>query len=679
MSNYRVRRVMLALVLLLVMGIFKGIPTQAEEDKTLNLEYLYMDSEDIDDGLGKMVIARVDTEGSQIEKATLEYEIPNTLDHVEVESVENIEGYAAFLLPEQNIHQENLKNLYVVVNGETFTINIETFYGFEDVEEAELEYEDRDMTTQAQLLSDEDQEEIIVATETADIARALEQSESLIPQRSRERKVNGKVIVVLDPGHGDTDPGAVSPPINGVTYYEKDLALKISNATKAELEKYAGVEVYMTRTGDTNPSLTARAKIAIDKKADVLVSQHLNSSNQPNTNRGALVIVSQGNYKPEAAEISKDIARAILKELKAIGFADQGLMYRLSEDNTIYPNGTLADYYGIIRQSTTEGIPSMIVEHGFINNVNEIKELYGTEEKIRAVGVADAKAIAAYYGLTYKNSGSSQPPATGYGWVYFNGAWYYYSAEGIMFKGRWIEIAGLYYYMDDNGKMVTGWLLLNNKWYYMDKNGVCQSGWQQVDNKWYYMDADSVMQTGWLNLSGTWYLLNGSGERLHGWVCLNGIWYYLDPNTGKMVVGWKKIGDVWYYLDTSGAMKTGWLLENNFWYYLDASGAMKTGWINLNNTWYYLNASGIMVKQWQVVNGRWYYFRESGAMATGWILLNNKWYYLSENGDMVTGWIYLSNKWYYATPNGDIYTNTTKTINSKQYTFDGNGVCINPY
>lgn len=62
--------------------------------------------------------------------------------------------------------------------------------------------------------------------------------------------------MVLDPGHGGNEAGA-NRTWNGVLYEEKVINLKISKYTAQELEKYAGVTVYLTRTGDTTfPSKT---------------------------------------------------------------------------------------------------------------------------------------------------------------------------------------------------------------------------------------------------------------------------------------------------------------------------------------------------------------------------------------------------------------------------------------
>src|SRR5690606_13743625 len=84
--------------------------------------------------------------------------------------------------------------------------------------------------------------------------RLLDFTAALKMSRKEVRNMAKKVF--LDPGHGGSDSGAVA---NGLK--EKDLTLKIAKATEKYLkEKYEGVTVKMSRTGDSYPSLSARAK-----------------------------------------------------------------------------------------------------------------------------------------------------------------------------------------------------------------------------------------------------------------------------------------------------------------------------------------------------------------------------------------------------------------------------------
>jgi N-acetylmuramoyl-L-alanine amidase len=79
-------------------------------------------------------------------------------------------------------------------------------------------------------------------------------------------------LVVIDPGHGGSDPGAIG---NGLR--ECDLTLKISKRVKAALLRDFDVDVKLTRRDDTFVSLDARAKFANDRRAAYFVAVHINS------------------------------------------------------------------------------------------------------------------------------------------------------------------------------------------------------------------------------------------------------------------------------------------------------------------------------------------------------------------------------------------------------------------
>jgi N-acetylmuramoyl-L-alanine amidase len=91
-----------------------------------------------------------------------------------------------------------------------------------------------------------------------------------------------KKIVVIDPGHGGIDSGAIG--VNGI--YEKDVVLKIANEI-LNLNKslfYNELDIYLTRYNDTLISLSDRSRLTESLKADVFVSLHCNASQ--NNSRG---------------------------------------------------------------------------------------------------------------------------------------------------------------------------------------------------------------------------------------------------------------------------------------------------------------------------------------------------------------------------------------------------------
>ena len=59
----------------------------------------------------------------------------------------------------------------------------------------------------------------------------------------------------------------------------------------------------------------------------------------------------------------KGVGPARARQLEKLGIYNRGLVKKSSQDNTLYPNGKLADYYGIVRYGVENNVPSMIVEH----------------------------------------------------------------------------------------------------------------------------------------------------------------------------------------------------------------------------------------------------------------------------------------------------------------------------
>lgn len=202
------------------------------------------------------------------------------------------------------------------------------------------------------------------------------------------------VVVVLDPGHGGTDGGASA---NGIV--EKTVNLKIAQYCKAELEEYAGVVVYMTRNDDTYLTLAQRAQVAVDKNADVFISLH-NNSNTSSAPNGACVYYPNGNYNSNVSTTGKSLATIIESKLTDLGLASGGIKIRNSENGTKYPDGSLADYYGVIKRCKENGIPGLIVEHAYVSNASDAKNYLSTDEQLKKLGVADATGIAEYFGLS---------------------------------------------------------------------------------------------------------------------------------------------------------------------------------------------------------------------------------------------------------------------------------------
>ncbi len=223
------------------------------------------------------------------------------------------------------------------------------------------------------------------------------------------------LYITLDPGHGGdgaggNDSGAVSGTYG---YQEADLVLKIALYLKEELETYRNVHVDMTRLDSYGTYYTAplskverRVDFAAEKYSDLLVSLHLNSAGSNQSVHGGLILASNGNYDADCAKVIDAVGTNILTQLNLLGIdTTRGLVKEGSHDGTTYPNGKLADYYGIVRYGQLRHIPAMIVEHCFISSNSDCEQFLSSDAKLRAIAQADARGIAAYYGLVKKDPG----------------------------------------------------------------------------------------------------------------------------------------------------------------------------------------------------------------------------------------------------------------------------------
>jgi len=111
--------------------------------------------------------------------------------------------------------------------------------------------------------------------------------------------------VVLDPGHGGRDPGAVAGPLR-----EADLALDLALGAARELERQ-GVSVYLTRREDRDVYLPERVALANQAGADLFVSVHCNAASNPEA-RGF-----ESYVHPAAPARTRELARKIHERLAA--------------------------------------------------------------------------------------------------------------------------------------------------------------------------------------------------------------------------------------------------------------------------------------------------------------------------------------------------------------------------
>ena len=514
-------------------------------------------------------------------------------------------------------------------------------------------------------------------TEQSSIEEAIVQAEQEIPAMMSDDGVqtqSSNIVVALDPGHDSTHAGASA---NGVR--EEVLTLKIAQYCKAELEEYAGVSVYMTRTtadcphpgGSSAHDIDQRVADAAAAGASVYVSFHLNSS-LSSAAKGAEIIIPNTNWKPQVGNDGKKLATLIESELVGLGLEERKIYSKNTTVNERYEDGSLSDYFTVQISAKEHGIPGIIVEHAFVTNTSDVNNFLNNEAGLKKLGVADATGIAKYFGLS---KGQWYKDYTG---------WWYASGTSYL-KNQWAQISGSWYYFDFNGYMETGWQKISGKWSYLGgtDDGIMRIGWQKIGTNWYYFNSSGYMLTGWQKIGTKWYYFGESddGAMRIGWQKIGGDRYYFgEANDGAMKTGWQKIGESWYYLGSSngGYLQTGWQKIGGAWYYFSdkENGAMKTGWQKVGSTWYYLGSAdgGYMQTGWKKLGTNWYYFGESndGAMRTGFAKVGGDWYYFggTDDGAMKNGWQKVGSTWYYLGSADDGYMQTGwKKLGTNWYYF----------
>lgn len=492
-------------------------------------------------------------------------------------------------------------------------------------------------------------------------------------------KAGSGLVVVIDAGHGGYDGGAEST-FNGVTYLEKYMNLKIAQACRDELQKYYGVTVYMTRDDDTFVKLGDRTAYAKSVGADVFVSIHNNSSESGAAN-GATVFYPNSNYNASIGSTGEGLAQSILNNLTQFGLKNNGVQIRNSESGDTYADGSLCDYYNVIRGSKKHGFPGLIVEHAFLSNQSDAEKYLNSDAKLTALGVADAKGIAAYYGLSV---GTGQLERQGNGdWymmhngqidtnynslAYYQGYWYVVS-NGVLNR----NFTGLYKYQGNwyyakNGTVdfnYTGLAKNSAGWFYVDDGRInwTYSGLVKGDAGWFYVRNGKVdfSKNGLVYNAGNWfYIQNGYlNWNTTTLVKYNGRWYgvhngYVDWNYSGIL----RLGGSYYYV-SNGILNwnyTGLAKNKTGWFYVKNGKVdfSKTGLVYNAGNWFYVQNGFLNWKTNTLAqNGGVWYGVHNGYVDwsySGIIRLGSSYYYVS-NGILnwkytglaknETGWFYV--------------------------------------
>lgn len=237
------------------------------------------------------------------------------------------------------------------------------------------------------------------------------------PAPAKTDKPKNKPLIVLDPGHGGKDPGAIG--VSGV--YEKHLTLAMAKQLRALLERAGGYRVKLTRETDVFIALYARRRFARSVNADLFISIHADSIKKPQTRGLSVYTLSEkasdkeaeklaesenkvdliagidlSNETQEVTDILIDLARRETNNHSSY-FAEK-LMDEIRKEITVLPNSHRFAGFAVLK---SPDVPSVLIEMGYLSNKDEERLLRQApyREKLAKAAV---RAIDGYFAERHK-------------------------------------------------------------------------------------------------------------------------------------------------------------------------------------------------------------------------------------------------------------------------------------
>lgn len=218
------------------------------------------------------------------------------------------------------------------------------------------------------------------------------------PSVGRPNKSKRQPVIMIDPGHGGEDPGAIGP--SGLR--EKDVVLAIGRLVKKVLDGY-GYKTYMTRNEDIFIPLGVRVAKARSLKADVFVSIHADAFTNPSAKgTGVYALNPKGATSAAAKYLAKtqnaadaiggvilssdknvnntlfDLTQtATIKDSLKLG---KDVLNRLGQINKLHKGSVDQANFAVLK---APDIPSILVETAFISNPGEERLLSSNDFRLK--------------------------------------------------------------------------------------------------------------------------------------------------------------------------------------------------------------------------------------------------------------------------------------------------------
>ena len=229
--------------------------------------------------------------------------------------------------------------------------------------------------------------------------------------KPRPRKT--QKIIVIDPGHGGVDPGAL-----GTRSREKDIVLAFSKELVRQLKATRRYDVYLTRSSDIYIPLRQRVQIARNRNADLFISIHADAIKKKNIRGLSVYTLSEKASDREAAALAKKENQSDI--IAGVDFGDQlpevtNILIDLAQRDTKNASVKFAESlissargktllldrthrFAGFRVLKAPDVPSVLVELGFITNRTDEKQLSSSKWR-RRVATSMVEAIDNYFRL----------------------------------------------------------------------------------------------------------------------------------------------------------------------------------------------------------------------------------------------------------------------------------------
>ncbi|MEN9946860.1 MAG: hypothetical protein RLZZ293_1246 [Pseudomonadota bacterium] len=229
---------------------------------------------------------------------------------------------------------------------------------------------------------------------------------------------SGKILIMLDPGHGGEDPGAISA--HGLK--EKTIVLDIAKKLRDLINSSSSMQAQLTRSQDIFIPLATRVAIARKAKADLFVSIHADAFSSPSARGSSVFILSESgassafakymatsqnnadligglSFKTKDANINKillDMTQTYtLRKSSRLG---QLILNEMKQINRLHSNSVERAGFAVLK---APDIPSILVESAFVSNPEEA-ELLRTEEFRQKVAQQIFIGLTQYVKQNYK-------------------------------------------------------------------------------------------------------------------------------------------------------------------------------------------------------------------------------------------------------------------------------------